>query len=267
MNWQKECKLKPGVNPVLKAGEMDLSFLRLDILVFASGESYQGVLPENEEAVLNVLSGRCFLETSGCSVDFGLRQDVFSAPARGAYLSPGSRFTLQAKTAVEVALFKAPGVGQAVIPSYVVKPGELKAQARGDAFFRRLVTDLVGMDRPAGRLIVGETINEAGNWSSYPPHKHDRENLPEESRLEEAYFFRFQPENGFGLMRIYTADKSVDQPLLLRHNNLVSIPRGYHPVAAPPGYRLYYLWALAGPKRVMKVAEDRDYAWVGKKQA
>ncbi|MFH0796563.1 MAG: 5-deoxy-glucuronate isomerase [Candidatus Omnitrophota bacterium] len=259
---QKHCRLQKGVNRILTSGRMGLSFLELKIIILEDGEKYRE-RPKDKEGVLVVLSGRCRLDAPSFSGELGSRKDVFSGPPAGAYLGSGSPFILTGQDRVEVALFQSQTSFS--LPSYIVKEETLKSEIRGGTSFTRQVTDIVGINSPAVRLIVGETINEAGNWSSYPSHKHDQDRMPEESLLEEVYLFRFKPSAGFGLMRIYTEDGSLDKPLLLRHNDLVSIPKGYHPVAAAPGYHLYYLWALAGPKRVMKIYEDPEHSWVNRK--
>ncbi|MFA5394048.1 MAG: 5-deoxy-glucuronate isomerase [Candidatus Ratteibacteria bacterium] len=263
MDWLKRCLLQTGVNRVLTSGSMGLSFLELDIIVLNPGERHQEKL-ENKEGVLTVLSGRGRVEISGLTAEtLGSRRDVFSGKPEGAYLGSGTLFSVTAETVLDAAIFRSP-VSQ-VLPSYFIKEEKVYTDKRGGSNFSRLVNDVVGMKSPAARLIVGETIGETGNWSSYPPHKHDRDRMPEESLLEEVYFFRFRPESGFGLMRIYTEDGSIDQPIVIRHNDLVSIPKGYHPVVAAAGYEVYYLWALAGPKRVMRVYEDPTHSWVNKK--
>jgi 5-deoxy-glucuronate isomerase len=108
-------------------------------------------------------------------------------------------------------------------------------------------------------LLVGETFNPPGNWSSYPPHKHDgRDGEP---RLEEVYHYRIDPPQGFGHQTLYTSDgESVTH--VVRDGDAVLLPYGYHPVAAAPGYRLYYLWALAGAERRMALYEDPQHKWV-----
>ncbi|HEU5394485.1 MAG TPA: 5-deoxy-glucuronate isomerase, partial [Candidatus Methylomirabilis sp.] len=115
---------------------------------------------------------------------------------------------------------------------------------------------------PAKRLLVGETFNRAGEWSSYPPHKHDRAAYPEESKMEEVYLFKVDPPQGFGLQRFYSPERGVDTAVILRNNSVTRIPWGYHPVAAAPGYRLYYLWMLAGEDRNYALADDPAHAWV-----
>jgi len=117
----------------------------------------------------------------------------------------------------------------------------------------------------AQRLLVGETLNPPGNWSSYPPHKHDRK-APSEAPLEEVYFFKIKPPHGFGLQRIYTSpedENPFDEVFLLENDDTVVIPRGYHPVVAAPGYQLYYLWVLAGEERKYGAwSDDPNHRWL-----
>jgi 5-deoxy-glucuronate isomerase len=123
---------------------------------------------------------------------------------------------------------------------------------------------VVGENVPqAQRLVVGETFNPPGNWSSYPPHKHEVDAYPEEVRMEEIYYYRLNPPQGFGLQRIYTDDRSLDLACAVEDGDTVLLPRGYHPVVAAPGYQLYYLWMLAGhTDRRMKPRDDAEHTWV-----
>ena len=104
-------------------------------------------------------------------------------------------------------------------------------------------------------------LTPPGHWSSYPPHKHDRDAMPEESFLEETYYHRVSPPQGFALQRVYTDDGSLDETLVVRDGDTVLVPRGYHTVSAPPGYALYYLNVMAGPVRAWAVANDPDHEW------
>jgi len=115
---------------------------------------------------------------------------------------------------------------------------------------------------PAHRLLVVEVFTPAGNWSSYPPHKHDVHNPPGEVDLEEIYYYRLDRPEGYAIQKIYTADRRIDQTLSVRDGELVLIPEGYHPVVAAHGYNVYYLNALAGSARSMAASDDPDYAWV-----
>ena len=108
--------------------------------------------------------------------------------------------------------------------------------------------------------MLGETINPPGNWSSYPPHKHDRHAPPEEVALEEVYYYRFKPEGGFGVQLIY--DDHDERAQVVRDGDVVAIPSGYHPVVAAPGYSLYYLWVMAGEGRELAPFFDPRHVWV-----
>ena len=107
-------------------------------------------------------------------------------------------------------------------------------------------------------------MNRPGQWSSYPPHKHDTEIPGVETRLEEIYFYKVNPKQGFGYQRIYTGDRALDLAVTVENDDLVMIPKGYHPVAAAPGYSVYYLWALAGPERRMTPHDDPQHEWVNR---
>jgi 5-deoxy-glucuronate isomerase len=116
-------------------------------------------------------------------------------------------------------------------------------------------------DRPAESLLVTEVLTPGGNWSSYPPHKHDTDNLPSESYLEETYYHRTARREGFAVQMVYTDDRSLNEALQLRDGDVVLVPRGYHPVVAGPGYDLYYLNVMAGPHRRWLVTTDSDHRW------
>jgi 5-deoxy-glucuronate isomerase len=130
----------------------------------------------------------------------------------------------------------------------------------GEGNWRRSVRTILGPDDRAARLLVGETLNPPGNWSSYPPHKHDEHVPPEEVRLEEVYLFRVDPAGGFGVQMLYG---NGDERTFRVHDGDVAVIRsGYHPVVAAPGYDLYYLWVLAGESRQMAPRLDPQHAWV-----
>ena len=132
---------------------------------------------------------------------------------------------------------------------------------RGKPGWQRSVHDVVADSVPAQRLLVGETFNAAGQWSSFPPHKHDGGDG--EPALEEVYYYRFDRPGGFGFQGLY--DGAGERAVFLRHGAVVGIPRGYHPVCAAPGYRLYYLWALSsavGEPRALALYEEPAHRWL-----
>jgi 5-deoxy-glucuronate isomerase len=110
--------------------------------------------------------------------------------------------------------------------------------------------------------LVVEVITPPGNWSSYPPHKHDTNTPPDETFLEETYYHRLNPPQGFAVQRVYTDDRSLDETMTVQNGDVVCVPRGYHPVGVPYGYELYYLNVMAGPLRKWIFRNDPDHEWM-----
>jgi 5-deoxy-glucuronate isomerase len=135
-------------------------------------------------------------------------------------------------------------------------------EIRGGGNATRQINHMLSPEFPAQRLLVCEVFTPAGNWSSYPPHKHDVHNPPGEVDLEEIYYYRVDRPEGYAIQKVYTADRRIDETLSVRDGELVLIPEGYHPVVAAHGYNVYYLNALAGSARSMAASDDPDYAWV-----
>jgi 5-deoxy-glucuronate isomerase len=159
-------------------------------------------------------------------------------------------------------VFRSPAGEDAPDAPYAIGPDEVQTVERGSGNFGRRVRDILPSSRPGTRLLAGETINPPGNWSSSPPHKHDRHNPPEEAELEEIYLFRVDPGQGFGLQLSYSSEPAAERALVVRDLDAVSIPAGYHPVVAGPGYGLYYLWCLAGRGRELHWYPDPEHNWV-----
>ena len=211
---------------------------------------------QNTEAVLVLQEGTGRLEVAGSSWDVS-RKSVFDERATALYLPPGSSLKIASKTTFE-GIFVAAQAEAGGSPT-LVAPDQIVVNHRGATNYAREVHDIFVDDPVVKRLLVGETFNPPGNWSSYPPHKHDGEDG--EPRLEEVYHYRVDPVSGFGHQGLYTADgESITHAV--RDGDAVTIPYGYHPVSAPPGYRLYYLWALVGEQRKLAVFEDPEHSWI-----
>jgi 5-deoxy-glucuronate isomerase len=141
----------------------------------------------------------------------------------------------------------------------VIEPSAVVEKIVGEGTYERHVRTIIGEDFPAERILIGETINGAGKWSSYPPHRHEKDSPPDEARLEEVYYYKLENPKAFGIQRIYTDDGRIDETHTVREGDLCVLPRGYHPVSATPNSRLYYFWALAGKTRRMLVREDPNF--------
>jgi len=234
--------------------------VQLDLPVLDAGESATIGAPAGVEAAVVLLAGDVDL-----GAQRGRRIDVFDGPATAVYLPPGSEIELVAHSRTELALAATVG-GELPAPADAVAraiaPTDVVVHDRGRAGWRRAVHDIVADAVPAQRLLVGETFNAPGHWSSFPPHKHD--GADGEPALEEVYYYRFDRPDGFGFQGLYEHDGD-EHAVFLRHGAVVGIPRGYHPVCAAPGYRLYYLWALAprtGTPRALALHEDPAHRWL-----
>lgn len=196
--------------------------------------------------------------------DFGPlsgRQSVFEGGAPSFLLvAPGTPLRMQADTDSLLVLADAPGGDIAV--TRLVEPGAIRVEERGHGNTARRIHHLLPPDAEAGRLILVEVFTPGGNWSSYPPHKHDTEDQPRESYLEELYFHRFARPEGWAFQRVYTKDGTLDEAIAPRDGDVVLVPRGYHPVGLPAGYDGYYLNVMAGPTRSWHFTLDPDHAWL-----
>ncbi len=196
--------------------------------------------------------------------DFGVlggRTDPFSGKPHALYVPAGSSWKVVAGTDLELAVCSAPGV-KGARPPRVIGPDSHAVMTRGKGNNVRYVTDIINESDAADSLLVVEVITPAGNASSYPPHKHDRDAFPEETRLEEVYYHRLNPPQGFGFQRIYTDDRSLDVSMTIENGDVTLVPRGYHPCAALHGYDLYYLNVMAGPKRIWRFHNDPAHEWM-----
>jgi 5-deoxy-glucuronate isomerase len=146
----------------------------------------------------------------------------------------------------------------------VIPPGEVESLVRGMDSNARNIRNILPEHAPAESLLVVEVITPGGHWSSYPPHKHDRDAFPDETLLEETYYHRLSPKQGFAFQRVYTDDRSLDETMTVEDGDVVMVPRGYHPVGAPHGYDLYYLNVMAGPKRLWRFHNDPAHEWMMK---
>jgi 5-deoxy-glucuronate isomerase len=240
----------------------DTELIRLDTARLHPGAT-ETFVRDDEEMFIVVLSGVVEVEVGGRSLGAaGGRTSVFEAPGYAVYAPPGAPVDLAAADApVELAVCSAPlEDGGQPAAARIVRPADQRIAEVGTGNWQRTVRTMLGPEHAAGRLLVGETINPPGNWSSYPPHKHDTHEPPREVQLEEIYYFRTEPANGFGVQIRY--DAAHTESFTVRDGDTAIIRSGYHPVVAAPGYQLYYLWVMAGRGRQMAPYLDPEHAWV-----
>lgn len=244
----------------LPAGELE--HVRMALARVAPGEVIT-LATDADEALVVVLEAPqvARVEADGEPFTLPARSSVFSDEPSAVYAPPNTAVVLHGP--LLAAIFRSPATEQAgAIDAYAILPEEVQTVQRGSGNFARRVREILPATRAGTRLLAGETINPAGNWSSSPPHKHDRHAPPEEVALEEIYLFRVEPQQGFGLQMSYTTQPPAEQATVVHDLDAVAIPAGYHPVVAGPGYGLYYLWCLAGEGRELRWFPDPAHAWV-----
>ena len=193
--------------------------------------------------------------------DIGHRTSVFADEAPYAvYVPAGESVQVSAHAEAETAVASAPG--SRTRPARLIEPASMKRSVRGQGSNTRYVCDILPQTEPADHLLVVEVRTPSGHSSSYPPHKHDTDNLPDESSLEETYYHRLNPPQGFAFQRVYTDDRSLDESLAVEDHDVVMVPRGYHPVVVPHGYESYYLNVMAGPTREWHFKNDPAHEWM-----
>lgn len=227
----------------------------------AAGETVEAPSGDRETCLV-LVAGKARITADG--TDFGLigeRMNPFDGLPWSVYVPGGKGWSVTADTEVELAICTAPA-GNGGYAARLIHPQEVGEETRGTGTNTRRVRSIMFDTSPADSLIVVEVITPGGHWSSYPPHKHDVDNLPEESLLEETYYHRIRPSQGFAVQRVYTEDRSLDETILVSDGDVVLVPKGHHPVGAAHGYDLYYLNVMAGPKRKWKFRNDPDHDWL-----
>jgi 5-deoxy-glucuronate isomerase len=229
--------------------------------VLSAGASMRGGEPGRETCIV-VLSGTAAVRAGSRTYeDVGSRASVFQdAPPGAVYLPAGERFQVIARTRAEVAICSAPG--SAGPRERRIDAATMTRETRGSGTNTRYVRNILPQDEDASSLLVVEVVTPGGHWSSYPPHKHDTDAGTEETALEETYYHRLNPPQGFAFQRVYTDDRSIDATHCVEDGDVVTVPRGYHPVGAPHGYDLYYLNVMAGPRRQWIFRNDPRHEWM-----
>lgn len=244
------------------------SYVGFDLFRLAAGKvasATTGPRLFGREVILVLVEGKAAISAGG--VDYGSlgdRMDVFEkTPPHCLYVPSGSHWEAVAETDCTLAVCSAPANGGH--EARRIGPEGISLTPRGAGSNLRHINNIAmeGEDY-ADSLLVTEVFTPAGNWSSYPPHRHDEDDFPRMTYLEETYYHRLNPGQGFGIQRVYTEDGSLDETMAVASHDVVLVPRGHHPCAAPHGYEMYYLNVMAGPRRNWRFANDPAHAWLAK---
>jgi len=247
-----ELLLRQGFDPVTPetAGWSYLSF-RVESGSFESETA-------DFEIALVPLSGRCRVEAEGESWELAGRESVFAGMPWALYLPRDTAYRVEADGEVAICGARC----ERRLDPVLVRPEDVEIEVRGAGNATRQINHIVKPEFPAERLLVVEVFTPSGNWSSYPPHKHDEDRPPGEVVLEETYYFRTPKPEAFAVQRLYSPRHGLDVTETVRDGDVMLVPYGYHTTAAAHGYDLYYLNALAGDRRSMASADDPDLAWI-----
>lgn len=246
--------LRANVTPELA----DWKYLSFQIHAMVPGQYYRGESLGCEVALV-FLSGDAEVKVNGQRWSFMGRRDVFAGLPYAAYVPPDHAYEVVARSGLELAVGMAPAKDG--LAPRLITPDEVKVEIRGGHNVTRQISHILDPG-DAEKLLCVEVYTPSGNWSSYPPHKHDVHAPPAEVKLEEVYHYRFQPQDGWAMQRLYSDDRSLNEVVLAKHGDTVLIRRGYHPVVTAPGYDCYYLNFLAGDTPAWEAKDDPQLAWV-----
>ncbi len=220
------------------------------------------------EALLVVVEGKAAISAAGRDVGvLGERASVFEATRPASVYVPGdSDWRVRAETPLTLAVCTAPAKGGH--PATVIAPDEIEPVTRGKGANTRYIHPIAMEERDvADSLLVTEVFTPQGNWSSYPPHRHDEDDFPRITYLEETYYHRLDPPTGYCLQRVFTEDGSLDVNLAAADGDVVLVPRGHHPCGVPYGIESYYLNVMAGPRRAWRFQNHPDFDWIAQRDA
>lgn len=235
-------------------------YIDFNVVRLENGASYASHTSDNEAVVVFIEGSADVVSDNARWRNVGGRSSPFDGPPQAVYLPQGTAFRLTSIGGCEAAICSAPARG--AFPPRVLALQESDAHNRGTGNAERRIYNILMDEDAASTLFLTEVVTPPGHWSSYPPHKHDTDNPPDESALEELYYYRTRPETGFAFQRVYTADKELDETITAHDRDVVLVPRGYHVCAAAAEYEVYYLNVLAGPKHVYKMTFDPKHEWI-----
>lgn len=243
-------------------GRAGWSYVGFGLYRLRPGDSAAEATGRNE-AILVLVEGKAKITAGGEDFgEMGARMDVFEkTPPHCLYVPNGSDWRAEATTDCTLAVCTAPGKGNHKVLR--LGPEGIETTPRGKGANTRFINNIAMEGRDvADSLLVTEVFTPQGNWSSYPPHRHDEDDYPNMTYLEETYYHRLNPAQGYGLQRVWTEDGSLDEAIAVSNHDVVLVPKGHHPCGVPYGYEMYYLNVMAGPIRKWRFRNHPDHDWI-----
>jgi len=248
-----------GYQKIVAPENSDLKKIHLAFIKNPGDSRFEGQT-EGEETAFIIIEGCVRFFTEGKLLGELSRKNVFDEPPSGVYLPPYTNYSIEFVTQSEICTAGCSASGKN--RARMIEKRDVMVKRVGEEPFLRSMNEIITADFPAEKLIIGETITDPGNWASYPPHKHDTDSPAEETAFEELYYFKIAPKTGFGSIRVFS--NTEDNIFLVKNDEVVTIPKGYHPVSVAPKHQMYYLWVLAGETRNLISFVHPDYRFNGK---
>ena len=253
---------REGLTSLCSASSSACHTMELDGLVLKAGGTYTANTGKTEFGI-TILNGTCDLVGDGFAfTDIGRRETVFGGKAYAAYLPCGVSFTVTAKTDLRIIFAKCPS--ETAFAPVLITPDDILVKKLGKPGFEREAHFIIDERIQASRIYIGENFIQGGQWSGFPGHKHDVDNVPVEGFAEEIYYFEYDKPTGYGIQQVYTSDRKIDETYCVRNGDLVEIPKGYHPGTVVPGYTGYLLWVMSCNTRGFYRTEDPEQSWMSK---
>jgi len=253
---------KEGLFDIISESSSVLNYIRMSLLRLQPGQSVRLGGDANEYGIV-INSGCLSYSSDDVSEKLQCREDQFTALPHCIYVPAETPLEIVADSSLQAAIYYT-NAQKGNRKIQIVKPEDLEVLGIGTGNWKIQGFFIVGKNIESDRLIVGETWIPEGHWSSCPPHSHDKQIPNVESKLEEIYYFRFKPKQGFGFQAVYTDDLSVDEAYRIHDEDMVMVPKGYHPNVAGPGYEMRMQWGMAGPEKSWLTQEDPAHAWIAK---
>ena len=260
MNLKKTWNKRYGKSEIISKENSTCKLVEIDMVRLAKGQKKVYNKKDKEYGVL-ILGGKC--SVYGADFEFrgiGKRENVFDGPATCVYVPCNTEFTIEGEGEVSMAVCKSPAKKK--FKPVLINPEDVVIKDMGKPGWERQAHFILDERTEANIVYIGEAYVKGGQWASYPPHKHDDDNMPTEAATEEIYYYEFKKPQGFGIQRVYTLEGDIDETYTVKSGDFVEIPRGYHPFHTAPGYDNYYLWVMAGENRGFFMTTDEEHKWL-----
>ncbi|MDY3303822.1 MAG: 5-deoxy-glucuronate isomerase [Clostridia bacterium] len=263
MNLKKTWDKEYGKSEVITWDNSDLDLIEIDMVRLHGGDSKRYKEEDTEYGIV-ILGGKCDITGDGFEYkSIGKRKNVFDGAATSVYIPSNREFVITAADGdCTLAVSKCPGEEE--FEPVLIKPEDVIIKDLGKPGWERQAHFVLDERVNANYIYIGEAFVDGGQWASYPPHKHDDDNMPTEGVLEEVYYYEFDKPQGFGIQRVYTKEGDVDETYTVKDGDFVHIHRGYHPFCCAPGYTNYYLWVMAGKNRGFFMTTEECHKWLNK---